>query len=310
MIMKPLILVIFAGSLYGQTQFGGPWVPVKGTTAALSSITSCVAGMQYFATDATAGANIYLCTTTGTPGTWTQVTGSGASLGVGLDFTRTSSTVLTALSTCTSGATCNVRQGDSVSRFATSSTATITAGTGTAFLYIDSAGTVTVGHNVTLTCSAGCTAVGGITAFPTGSIPLATWPATSGTWDSSGNVDYRAYISTDNITSSSGIVVTRTGTATSIAVDSATVPTYLQGSSTINFTSISSAACAENTFTLTGAAAGDSIAPGWPAALEAGLFGNMIVSATNTIKVRLCNLSGGSLDPASGVFTATIVRSF
>jgi hypothetical protein len=44
--------------------------------------------------------------------------------------------------------------------------------------------------------------------------------------------------------------------------------------------------------------------------MEAGLTGNMRVSADNTIAVRLCNLSGGAVSPASATYTGTIVRSF
>lgn len=72
----------------------------------------------------------------------------------------------------------------------------------------------------------------------------------------------------------------------------------------IDFGSINDGACAEDTFTYTGVAAGDPLAPAWPAALETGLFGNMIATATNTVTVRLCNLSGAPVDPASATFGA------
>ena len=51
--------------------------------------------------------------------------------------------------------------------------------------------------------------------------------------------------------------------------------------------------------TVTGANAGDAVAPGWPA-LPAGVFGIMMVSGTNTVTVRLCNLSGLGVTPPSG----------
>ena len=105
------------------------------------------------------------------------------------------------------------------------------------------------------------------------------------------------------------------GTGISIAgatlsVDKTAVPTYLTASSSLSFGSIAQAACAQLTFTLTGASPGDAIAPGWPATLEAGLVGNMVVSASNTVAVRLCNLSGATLTPAAQSFRATLVRSF
>ena len=61
----------------------GSTAPVK--TGTLSSRpTACTRGELYFATDVTAGQNLYFCTATGTPGTWTaQSAGvsSGASAG-------------------------------------------------------------------------------------------------------------------------------------------------------------------------------------------------------------------------------------
>lgn len=51
--------------------------PVKtGTLAARPA--NCTRGELYFATDVTAGQNLYFCTTPGTPGTWTLQAGSGS----------------------------------------------------------------------------------------------------------------------------------------------------------------------------------------------------------------------------------------
>lgn len=82
----------------------------------------------------------------------------------------------------------------------------------------------------------------------------------------------------------------------------------LTASASINFGEIADGACATNTLTLTGAVAGEAIAPGWPAALETGLTGVMVATATDTIQVRLCNLSGAAVNPASQTFKAGVVR--
>lgn len=87
-----------------------------------------------------------------------------------------------------------------------------------------------------------------------------------------------------------------------------TLPASLSGSSSINFASISDGTCAASTFTLTGALVGDAVAPAWPSTLETGLFGSMLVSAADTVQVRLCNLSGAAVDPAVQTFGAVIVR--
>ena len=109
------------------------------------------------------------------------------------------------------------------------------------------------------------------------------------------------------ITSGAGVVLA----GNTLSVDATTVPTFLTGAASLNFPGIANGACNAQTFALTGASTGDSIAPGWPASIESGLIGVMRVSLANTVEVRLCNLSGGSVTPAGGqTFRATIVRSF
>jgi hypothetical protein len=44
--------------------------------------------------------------------------------------------------------------------------------------------------------------------------------------------------------------------------------------------------------------------------MESGLIGTMRISASNTVAVRVCNLSGATVDPAAAIFRATVVRSF
>lgn len=82
----------------------------------------------------------------------------------------------------------------------------------------------------------------------------------------------------------------------------------LTGSSTLDFGSIAAGATADLTFTLTGAAVGDAVSLGPPAGLEAGLVATAWVSATNTIKVRVANVTAGAIDPASGTWKVALVR--
>ena len=79
----------------------------------------------------------------------------------------------------------------------------------------------------------------------------------------------------------------------------------LSNSATIDFPSIPDGTCNAQTFAMAGVAAGDPLTPKWPASLEAGLYGNMRASANNTVEVRLCNLSGAALNPASQTFGAS-----
>lgn len=94
-------------------------------------------------------------------------------------------------------------------------------------------------------------------------------------------------------------------------VNGSVIPMYISGTSSLTYTSIANGACGNQTFTLAGALNGDSIAPGWPASISAGFSGTMFVSAANTITVRLCNHSGGSVTPTAGLtYKAMILRGF
>jgi hypothetical protein len=91
---------------------------------------------------------------------------------------------------------------------------------------------------------------------------------------------------------------------------SGTMGFRLIGTATITPGSLVDGACADQspTVALTGAVAGDPAVIGAPSTLAAGLYALGVTTATNTITVRLCNLSGGTLTPASGTYTATIVH--
>ena len=111
--------------------------------------------------------------------------------------TRTSSTVLTLLPNAGAstpyGFTVYSGTSDTTYNFTTSPTVTITGGSGsdTAYIYVDIGGTLTVGNNnLTMSCSGACTVVSGITQFPKSSIHIATWTASSATWDASGGTNF------------------------------------------------------------------------------------------------------------------------
>jgi hypothetical protein len=63
----------------------GSTAPVKAGTLA-SRPANCTQGQVYFATDATAGQNLSFCTTTGSPGTWSAMTGGGGSTGASVSY--------------------------------------------------------------------------------------------------------------------------------------------------------------------------------------------------------------------------------
>ncbi len=269
----------------------------------------CSVGQTFLLTNAAFGQNLYVCTAASV---WTRQGGAAmvtqlSDFGAVLSGTK----ALSIGANCGPTMPCNLRLGSTVYSFTQGCTATISAGTGAAFVYFTSAGVLTVGHNVTLTTTSGCTAQSGITNFPTGSIPLYTWTATSGTWDTTGGLDYRAMLAATSVSAGTGLLTVDSATGTTFSVDGAVVPTYLTLSAVIDFPSIPSGACAaEQSFTLPGAAVNDAVAPGWPGGLEEGLIAMMRVSAPSTIAVRLCNFSAAAVDPASATYRATIVKGF
>jgi hypothetical protein len=212
---------------------------------------------------------------------------------------------------CAPATPCNVRVGYQVFNITAGATATLSgSGTGAAYIYLTNSGSLVVGHNLNVVC-AGCTQQSGVTSFPANVIPFCTWTATSGTWDTGGGHDQRAFQSAKVLAGGQGILITETPAQSLLAVDNGVIPTYLMNSASLTFPSIAAGACApDQTIAVTGANTGDSVAPAWPAALPAGLVGIMTVSNTNTVTVRLCNLSASAVQPPGASYKATIVRNY
>jgi hypothetical protein len=300
-----------------QAQLNGK-SPVNPTTGGDLSGTlgsATVTGIQTRPVSASAPTNGQALVWNATANAWQPSTvASGASMGSQLgDFaaTRSSSTVLTIGANCSSTTPCNARFGNTVYSFTQSCTATLSAGTGAAYVYVSGGGTLTIGHNLTVAASAGCLAQSSVTGFPSNAIPLYYWTATSGTWDPTGGRDYRGWLSLKNISAGTGVATVESSGQTVVEVDASVVPTYLTSAAALTFPLIANGACAtDQTFTLLGALAGNSVAPAWPSAFGPGLLGLMFVSAADTITVRICNLSGTAAGPINATFGATIVRSF
>lgn len=80
----------------------------------------------------------------------------------------------------------------------------------------------------------------------------------------------------------------------------------LTATATLDFPSISANSAEALTITVTGAAVGDSVFLGLPAAFEDDLTAVGWVTAADTVTVRVLNNSGGAIDPASATFRATV----
>jgi hypothetical protein len=251
-------------------------------------------------------------------GAWQAANVSGSGGGASMTYqladlipVRTSSTVLTIGGGCGPSSPCNVRFGYEVYSITNSATATLSgSGIGTAYIYISNSGTLTVGNNLTVACSPGCTQQAAVTSFPPNVLPVYIWTATNGTWDTTGGHDERAFLSAKTLAGGQGIIVTEAPGQSTLAVDNGVIPTYLMNSAVFNFPSIATGTCAAvQSLTVMGANPGDAVAPGWPA-LPSGVLGIMLVSATNTVTIQLCNLSGVGVTPPSASYRATIVRNY
>ena len=94
-----------------------------------------------------------------------------------------------------------------------------------------------------------------------------------------------------------------------IAGTGATVTSVLTAASTINFPEIAAGATSDSSgITVTGAAVGDAVMVGVPAAIEAGIVVTAYVSAADTVKVRAANVTASPINPASGSFRVVVVK--
>jgi len=192
--------------------------PIKAGTVLPAA---CSLGDLYFRTDAAPGANLFACTAANV---WTVQSGA-VSISELTDLTavRTTPTVLSIGGSCIPAMPCNVRFGSVTHSITTPATVSVSGGTGLIRVFIASGGALTVGHNVTASCDAGCVAQSGVTDFPADSLPLWSWPVAGGTLDSAGGSDLRAFLSAKKILPGAGLRSMESGGTTTVAVDEAAV---------------------------------------------------------------------------------------
>jgi len=180
---------------------------------------TCSVEEMFYLTSATAGTNLYGCTA---PNTWALEGGAGVQTASQLSdllASPSSATTLTIGASCSVATPCNVRFGGATHAYTISTSTAISAGSGTAYIYLDQNGNLTVGHSMTIRCASGCLAASGVTAFPANSIPLFTWTATNGTWDAAGGTDWRAFQSTTNISAGTGLLGATANGVTTLSLD-------------------------------------------------------------------------------------------
>lgn len=83
----------------------------------------------------------------------------------------------------------------------------------------------------------------------------------------------------------------------------------LSASAALDFAPIAAAASADLTIAVPGAAVGDTVELGLPAAPAAGLIFNAFVSAADTVTVRASNITGLAVDAAAATYRATVHKA-
>jgi hypothetical protein len=255
-------LALLAGQAFGQTVIGtsvdlrgqgrnpdfSNFIFTRPMSVGAVLPASCQLGQLYFNSAAPAGANLYACTA---PNVWTLEGASAPSFGSGAmmaaelgDFAAVfANGSLTLGIGCSASNPCNARLGDTVYSFKTSGVITPAGSTsGLVLVYVDGAGNLTAGSTVALTCER-CVYAAGVTSFPSNSIPLFTWTLTSGSFDGAGGTDYRAFLSSKNLSSGTGIIIGENGGTSTIAIDPSMVATRV-----LTPPATSSAACSVGQF--------------------------------------------------------------
>lgn len=85
--------------------------------------------------------------------------------------------------------------------------------------------------------------------------------------------------------------------------------TSLSATAALDFAAIAAAASADLTIAVPGAAVGDAVSLGLPAAPAAGLIFNSFVSAADVVTVRASNITAVGVDAASATYRATVHKA-
>jgi hypothetical protein len=119
-----------------------------------------------------------------------------------------------------------------------------------------------------------------------------------------------AHVGGDSDPGDNNLSVDGTSTLTgTVAIGSGTpIAKVVSATDTLDFGNTATLTSTDLTITVTGAAVGDSVAIGLPAAPDANGCFTGWVSAANTVTVRFNNYSAGSIDPASATYRATVTQ--
>jgi len=115
-----------------------------------------------------------------------------------------------------------------------------------------------------------------------------------------------------DLASEAGVSAATVAATTSATIGGGTAITKIvRGTVAVDPLSLDTVTAADLAVTITGAAVGDAVILNPAAAgLTAGLFATDVwVSATDTVKIRFYNGSGGTINEASALWNYTLIRS-
>lgn len=83
----------------------------------------------------------------------------------------------------------------------------------------------------------------------------------------------------------------------------------ITATATLDFPSTNAVSTQDLTIAVLGAAVGDAVHLGLPAAPQAGIIFQAFVSATDVVKVRCMNITASPVDPASATYRVVVIKS-
>ena len=215
-----LLLLTLSGALLGQ-----PIPPPSGSGTGISACSTTPPTTGTAGSFCSTPAGLYQCQNGGsactTAAQWALI---GPEVRGLLTVTRTSPTQLAVGAGCSLVTPCKVRVGTTVYTLTDTALVTISDGTGTAYIWIDTSGVINVGHNLTVACARSvCSSA---TGFPDlDAFPAWTWTATSGIWDATGGTDWTAMYTIDEpILPGDGVLIVSTTGSLTIAADETVLP--------------------------------------------------------------------------------------
>jgi hypothetical protein len=179
---------------------------------------TCVTGEMFFSTSALAGLNTYGCVSANT---WVLQGAAAVQGAAPIQVIRSNATTLIIGAACSPANPCLTRFGALVFSLTAPLTATVQSGSGLAYIYVASNGLVTIGTSSgpVVNCP-GCQLQSPVTQFPLDSLPLASWNATSGSWDSSGTIVSTAVSAGRNFTAGQNVTLAQSGSNVTISAAS------------------------------------------------------------------------------------------